>query len=418
MHRPSLGLDVHEADPGASADVPLIRGLRTTAIVTAGEGGGAGHAWTAPPTRSFAAFRVHRTGGSAIDLPCIARRRHEAEGGAACARPVRARKRSREGASQPVASPPPEGLHPQEEEEELASLSAGASAGDAAEEGLATVAVPPSPAGSVGACSSFLLRGQPSRGQFYPDKALALGVPKGPLFGTLSRGESVALEDGRRVTPGEVSDPPRPGPIVVVASTHSVEQARELAAHTAWAEALDEAGRREGEGVVVVHAAAATAVLDDPAYAHWAVAWGRRATHLTLAPGHVGAPPGFRDAAYAHERLRHMLPSLFPPLWSCSGVEGGDDGGWRHADSDDAQAASAVREAISAPSRSAQRAVLKRAADQFPPATVPIAGGAVQAVVGVRARAEGGVRVASRPHFFRPHGKQPHCLRMTSSWYR
>lgn len=371
--RPSLGLDVHETDPGASAEVSTIRGLQTTAIVTAGEGAHAGDAWTAPPTRSFASFRVHRDNGPAIDLPCIARRRHEGESGPASAR---ARKRGRGGAPR---HPAPEGAHPQEEEEELAALSAGARSAPAAVDGLAAATVPPSPPGSMGACASFLLRGQQTRGQFYPQKALALGVPKGPLFGTLSRGESVTLDSGRVVTPAEVADPPRPGPMVVVASTHSVGQARQLAAHAAWAGALGEAGRREGEGVVVVHAAAATAVLDDPAYARWAVAWGRHATHITLAPGHVGAPPAFRDAAYAHERLRHMLPSLFPALWTRRG-----EGEGQRAGADEAQESSVVREAVGAPSRGAQRAVLKGTADRFPPVTVPIAGGAAQAVVGVR----------------------------------
>jgi ribonuclease Z len=53
-------------------------------------------------------------------------------------------------------------------------------------------------------------------GRFHPEKAAALGVPKGPLFGALQRGTKVTLPDGRVVEPGEVVEPPRRGRTVVV----------------------------------------------------------------------------------------------------------------------------------------------------------------------------------------------------------
>ena len=53
-------------------------------------------------------------------------------------------------------------------------------------------------------------------GRFHPEKAVALGVPKGPRFGALQRGEPVTLDDGRTVRPDEVLDPPRRGRKVAV----------------------------------------------------------------------------------------------------------------------------------------------------------------------------------------------------------
>ena len=46
-------------------------------------------------------------------------------------------------------------------------------------------------------------------------KALELGIPEGPLFGRLQRGESIKLKDGRMITPDMVLGPPRPGRKVV-----------------------------------------------------------------------------------------------------------------------------------------------------------------------------------------------------------
>jgi ribonuclease Z len=48
-------------------------------------------------------------------------------------------------------------------------------------------------------------------GRFNPERARALGIPEGPLWGQLHKGQTVTLPDGRTVGPGELVGGPRSG---------------------------------------------------------------------------------------------------------------------------------------------------------------------------------------------------------------
>ncbi|MEN3035089.1 MAG: ribonuclease Z [Candidatus Methanosuratincola sp.] len=54
-----------------------------------------------------------------------------------------------------------------------------------------------------------------SQGRFLPERARALGVPEGPLWGELKSGKQVILEDGREVKPSDVLGEPVRGISVV-----------------------------------------------------------------------------------------------------------------------------------------------------------------------------------------------------------
>ena len=57
----------------------------------------------------------------------------------------------------------------------------------------------------------MLLTVDPFNCRLLVDKLKELGVPPGPVYSQLKRGETITTADGRQVSPAEVLAPPRPG---------------------------------------------------------------------------------------------------------------------------------------------------------------------------------------------------------------
>jgi ribonuclease Z len=60
-------------------------------------------------------------------------------------------------------------------------------------------------------CYGYTLEEDTRPGEFHPEKAEALGIPRGPLWARLQSGETVQTADGREARPDEVLGPPRSG---------------------------------------------------------------------------------------------------------------------------------------------------------------------------------------------------------------
>jgi ribonuclease Z len=78
----------------------------------------------------------------------------------------------------------------------------------------------------------FALVEEERRGRFNPDLAREMGVPEGPLWGRLHRGEAVTLPDGRVVDPVVLVGPRRSGRKVVISGdTRPAQTVIDASAH-------------------------------------------------------------------------------------------------------------------------------------------------------------------------------------------
>lgn len=91
-----------------------------------------------------------------------------------------------------------------------------------------------------GPAFGYALVEEDRKGRFDPDRARELGVPEGPAWGKIHRGESVTLENGRVVQPSELVGPRRSGRTVVItgdtrpcSSTENAAKNADLLVHEA-----------------------------------------------------------------------------------------------------------------------------------------------------------------------------------------
>lgn len=130
----------------------------------------------------------------------------------------------------------------------------------------------------------YVLREHDRLGRFDPAQAHALGVPEGPLWGRLHRGETVTLDDGRVIDPAQLVGPARPGRTVV------------LSGDTAPTESVIDASRN------------ADLLVHEATFLEEEVARARETDHSTaLDAAKVAAAAGARRLVLTHVSARHSV---------------------------------------------------------------------------------------------------------------
>lgn len=164
-------------------------------------------------------------------------------------------------------------------------------------------------------------------------KAAALGLPRGPLFAALKRGETVTLEDGRRIMPEQVVDPAEPGAhLLIVGEVDPLSTLFGQLVADATLSAYAEGGSMFGRLALVVHLSK-QGYLEHEAYRGWARSLGPQVQHVYLDHGTTGPAS---SAFLAAKLLRAKLAAVCPEICAaaedhCPGIESSDSdspGGW------------------------------------------------------------------------------------------
>ncbi|KAI9184122.1 hypothetical protein H9P43_003175 [Blastocladiella emersonii ATCC 22665] len=164
---------------------------------------------------------------------------------------------------------------------------------------------------------AYVLRGPEVRGKFDVQKARALGLKPGPIFGQLMRGENVTLPDGTVIRADQVVGPSRPGQIFVVLDLPTPAHA--AAAHaSAELRALTSAAT---DGALVFHMLGRD-VGTSPEFTQYvadAACFAKSTRHFVLDAAATGQPPSFASVGVAQTMLHTFAPEYFPSYKTAGG---------------------------------------------------------------------------------------------------
>lgn len=142
---------------------------------------------------------------------------------------------------------------------------------------------------------------KPKPGRFNPEEARRLGVPEGPLWKRLQRGETVVVH-GRRISPRRLLGPPRPGKKLVYSG--DTRPCRSLIALARGADLLVHEGTFNGS-----MADKAKAYLHSTSVEAAQVALKAKVKKLALT--HISAIYGEKEADKLLQEAREVFPETF-----------------------------------------------------------------------------------------------------------
>ncbi|GAM24240.1 hypothetical protein SAMD00019534_074150 [Acytostelium subglobosum LB1] len=146
-------------------------------------------------------------------------------------------------------------------------------------------------------------------GRFYPERAIALGVPKGPMFHKLSNGQSVQTPKGDTVTPDQVMDKTQPGTRFAIIRCPTVEYFDSLFNSTAFTEYFVEQPATQLSSIVHL---VPEEVLATEQYQQFMNKFGTATKHIIVNSTNCQDYKQLAAAEMEIKKLHSFLPSLFP----------------------------------------------------------------------------------------------------------
>ncbi|KAJ7963043.1 zinc phosphodiesterase ELAC protein 2-like [Quillaja saponaria] len=160
------------------------------------------------------------------------------------------------------------------------------------------------------------------KGRFYPEKAVALGLKRGPKYRELQLGNSVKSDyQNIMVHPSDVMDPSVPGPIVLLVDCPTESHLEELLSVQSLSSFYADSTGNTPEGArtvtCIIHLSPAS-VISSSNYQKWMKRFGS-AQHIMAGHEMKNAEiPILKSSARISARLNYLCPQFFPALgfWS------------------------------------------------------------------------------------------------------
>ncbi|KAL6054622.1 TRNase Z endonuclease [Balamuthia mandrillaris] len=173
------------------------------------------------------------------------------------------------------------------------------------------VEAPPGPSSAV---LCYICRSPDLPGKFDAQRAKQLGVPPGPLYGRLTKGETITTPAGTQVQPSDCISPPRPGTVFIIVHCPSKAYVPVLTGHRAWQDYVAaSAGRQVG---CIVHITPADIIEEDKHYLSWMHSFGQNTQHILMNEKHCSKRVVFRSSAVNICKLNTLHSSIFSPPFS------------------------------------------------------------------------------------------------------
>lgn len=152
-------------------------------------------------------------------------------------------------------------------------------------------------------------------GKFLPQKAASLGVPRGPLYGQLQKGEAVQGSNGKTVYPEDVMEPSTPGPTAIIVDCPTDEYIEGIVDTVRGICAWSSSGKKD-KVAVIVHLAPRN-ILRKPKYLDFIGAFSQSTKHILASESVSEGIPIMKKSAMLHTKLQFLDPIMFQPLHHC-----------------------------------------------------------------------------------------------------
>ncbi|CAH0475182.1 unnamed protein product [Peronospora belbahrii] len=159
---------------------------------------------------------------------------------------------------------------------------------------------------------SYVVETRIQRGKFLLDRAVALGVPKGKLFGQLHQGKDVTLPDGRLVKSSDCVLPSIPAVACIIVTCPTTMHVDALVDSNGFDRYREIEGKSPQVQVEVVFHLGSGKVLRYPKYAEWARSFGNHARHVLLGHDACAQKTVYRASAKLQAQMHAVFPNAFP----------------------------------------------------------------------------------------------------------